>query len=93
MLEKDEIEQGLLLVKRKHPLYDVAIWKTLPFLDLDPVKKAMGKVGLPRVVDEVDAKREAEAAKQENAQIANPEEAAKNDREEIDNLVDGEQVQ
>ena len=49
---------------------------------------------MPRAEDETGADKEADKpAEQENAQNANPEEAAQNDDGEINNLEDGEKAQ
>lgn len=39
-LSKDDVREGLKFVRHKHPLYNVAIWKTLPYLK--PVKDYIG---------------------------------------------------
>ena len=53
---KDEaVRQGLNMVRRKHPLYDTAIWKTLPYLK--PIKDYFPK-WVPRSQDEQLIKQE-----------------------------------
>ena len=52
-LDPAAVEQGLKLVRRKHPLYDTAIWKTLPYLK--PVKQFI-PAWVPRSRDEAELK-------------------------------------
>ena len=53
VLDSDAVEQGLKLVRRKHPLYETAIWKTLPYLK--PIKQLI-PAWVPRSQDEAELK-------------------------------------
>lgn len=52
-LDPESVEQGLKLVRRKHPLYNTAIWKTLPYLK--PIKQFIPS-WVPRSQDEQELK-------------------------------------